>query len=148
MYEPELNDCLKRTFQNLAKYLARGLRELNVPAFDPLRIPEFSFVNNEKDVLFNLLIWNFVARGGTDIEIVEVRNNIAVSCDSIEKRLLIKFLQKLRLELKAKVPKLIATGSYSGEGKLAGYPVLAKGKFLAEFREYNQIFFSFLVKTY
>lgn len=79
MYDPDLNKCLKNTFQHLLKFLAGGLRELNVAAFDPLRIPEFAYENDENGVFFQLFLWNFVARGLSDVEIVEVRSNMAVS---------------------------------------------------------------------
>jgi hypothetical protein len=88
---PELNHCLKQTFQHLTKFLSTGLKELNLPPFDPLKVPEFDIINNAGEFNFNMKLRNFVVRGGTGLVVNEVKSNIPVIIENFSLKVLMKF---------------------------------------------------------
>jgi hypothetical protein len=67
------------------------LKELNLPPFDPLKVPEFDIINNAGEFNFNMKLRNFVVRGGTGLVVNEVKSNIPVIIENFSLKVLMKF---------------------------------------------------------
>lgn len=77
--DPEINKCIKKSFNHLRPYLAKGLPELQVPPVEPLVIDELAMENNAGAVRIKALFTNITAKGPSNFTVRDVRSDISVS---------------------------------------------------------------------
>lgn len=80
--DPELNTCIKKSFNHLRPYLAKGLPELDVPAVEPLRIEELAMENNAGAVRIKALFTDITVKGPSNYTVRDVRSDISVHLDA------------------------------------------------------------------
>lgn len=74
-----MNKCIKKSFNHLRPYLAKGLPELEVPPVEPLFIEEMAMENNAGAVRIKALFTNMTAKGPSNFTVRDVRSDISVS---------------------------------------------------------------------
>lgn len=118
--DPQLNACLKNSFNSLRPYLTRGIPELGVPSLEPLRIDLLQIENNAGNIRIKGLFTNIVNTGAGNFTIKEVRSD----------------LNKLRLDLSLYIPHIQSRGRYEVLGQVLLLPIRSHGEFNAEFSEF------------
>lgn len=76
--DPQINTCIKSSFNHLRPYLGKGLRELNVPAMEPLRIEQIAMENNAGNIRIKALFSDVIAHGASNWTVRDVRTDIKV----------------------------------------------------------------------
>lgn len=77
--DPQINTCLKATFNNLRPYLARGIPEIGIPPMEPLRIDQLALENNAGNIRIKGLFTKIVSSGASNFTVKEVRSDVSVS---------------------------------------------------------------------
>lgn len=76
--DPQLNQCIKNSFNHLKPYLKNGLPELGVPVLEPLHISEMRMENDAGAVRIKALFSNINVKGASNYTIREVRSDVKV----------------------------------------------------------------------
>lgn len=76
--DPQINQCIKKSFNHLKPYLGEGLPELNVPAMEPLFVDQLSMDNDAGAVRIKALFSEIFAKGASNYTIKEVRSDVRV----------------------------------------------------------------------
>lgn len=76
--DPQLNACLKKTFNNLRPYLARGIPEIGLPPMEPLKIDHLGIENNAGNIRIKGAFTNVVNAGAANFTVKEVRSDLNV----------------------------------------------------------------------
>lgn len=76
--DPQINQCIKKSFNHLRPYLGKGLTELNVPALEPLFIDQLGMDNDAGAVRIKARFSEILAKGTSNYTIKEVRSDIKV----------------------------------------------------------------------
>lgn len=76
--DPEINTCIKNSFNHLKPFLRNGLPELKVPALEPLNIDQMAMENDAGAVRVKALFTNILVKGASNFTIKEVRSDIKV----------------------------------------------------------------------
>jgi hypothetical protein len=74
-----MNKCIKNSFNHLRPYLVDGLKELNVPTIEPLKIDQLSMENNAGAVRIKALFTNIIVHGASNYTIKDVRSDFKVN---------------------------------------------------------------------
>ena len=77
--DPQINTCLKATFNNLRPYLARGIPEIGIPPMEPLKIDQLALENNAGNIRIKGLFTKIVSSGASNFTVKEVRSDVSVS---------------------------------------------------------------------
>lgn len=77
--DPQINQCIKRSFNHLKPYLGKGLPEINVPALEPLLIEQMNMDNDAGAVRIKARFADILAKGASNYTIKEVRSDIKVN---------------------------------------------------------------------
>lgn len=76
--DPEINTCIKNSFNHLRPYLRNGLPELKVPALEPLNIEQMAMENDAGAVRVKALFSNIIVKGSSNFTVKEVRSDVKV----------------------------------------------------------------------
>jgi hypothetical protein len=121
--DPQLNACLKKTFNNLKPYLARGIPEIGLPPMEPLKVDALGIENTAGNIRIKGVFSNVVNAGASNFTVKEVRSD----------------LNKLRLDLGLHIPHIKSRGRYEVNGQVLLLPIISHGDFYAEFTDINAI---------
>ncbi|XP_059486361.1 uncharacterized protein LOC132202984 [Neocloeon triangulifer] len=121
--DPEVNNCIKNTFNHLRKYLQRGIPELNMDPLDPLRLDQLLMENGVGNVRVRALFNNMTVLGAGNYTVITVKSD----------------LSKLRIDLGMRLPRLSAMGHYEVTGQVLLFPVRSRGDFWATFNDITAV---------
>ncbi|XP_077288836.1 protein takeout-like [Arctopsyche grandis] len=121
--DPQLNACIKNSFQHLRPYLVNGLTDLNVPSIDPMLIPYMGMENGNGPVRVKAAFTNITAIGASNYTITKIRADIP----------------KLRIDMGLTLPRVEITGKYEVNGNVLLFPVRSRGDFWAAFSDVSAI---------
>ncbi|XP_041974370.1 uncharacterized protein LOC121729807 isoform X2 [Aricia agestis] len=117
--DPEIDNCIKRSFNHLRPYLANGIQELGVPAVEPLLIDRLVMENAAGPVRVTAAFNNITVVGPSNYTVTKIRSD----------------LKKLRIDMGLVLPRIEATGQYSVTGQVLLFPVRSQGDFWASFTD-------------
>lgn len=121
--DPQLNSCIKNSFNALKQNLPTGIPELGVPPIEPLEIDELIMENNAGAVRIKARFSNIVVYGASNYSVRDVRNDI----------------KNLRIDMSLGIPRVEVTGKYDVVGNVLLLPVQSRGNFWAEFSNISAI---------
>ncbi|XP_058455322.1 protein takeout-like [Malaya genurostris] len=121
--DPEINKCIKNSFNHIRPYIAAGLAELRTPPLEPLRIEELAMENNAGAVRIKALFTDIVASGAGNYTIKDVRSDV----------------KKLRIDMSLGIPRVETRGKYEIIGNVLLLPVRSNGEFWTEFTDISAI---------
>ncbi|XP_046975602.1 uncharacterized protein LOC124541707 [Vanessa cardui] len=117
--DAELDSCIKRSFNHLRPYLARGLPDLEVPPVEPLFIDRLMMENNAGPVRVRATFSNITVIGPSNYTVTKIRSD----------------LKKLRIDMGLVLPRIEVTGHYEVSGQVLLFPVRSQGDFWASFND-------------
>ncbi|KAM3960137.1 protein takeout-like [Aphomia sociella] len=115
--DPQLNACIKNSFNHLRPYLARGLPDIGVPPVEPLKIDRLVMENDAGPVRVTAAFTNITVVGPSNYTITKIRSD----------------LNKLRIDMGVVLPRIEITGRYEVSGQVLLFPVRSQGDFWAAF---------------
>jgi hypothetical protein len=71
--DPEINKCLQHTFNHLRPYLLTGIKDIDVPSIDPLKIDRLLMENGQGAFRIRALFHNVTASGGSNYTINKIK---------------------------------------------------------------------------
>lgn len=77
--DPQINACLRNSFNGLKPYLISGIPEIGLPPMEPLKIDALGIENNAGNIRIKGLFTNVINTGSSNFTIREVRSDISVS---------------------------------------------------------------------
>ncbi|KOB66670.1 Takeout/JHBP like protein [Operophtera brumata] len=117
--DPQLDNCIKNSFNHLRPYLAKGLPDLGVPAVEPLFIDRLVMENSAGPVRVTAAFSNITVMGPSNYTITKIRSD----------------LKKLRIDMGLVLPRIEITGRYEVSGQVLLFPVRSQGDFWAAFMD-------------
>lgn len=117
--DPQLDNCIKNSFNHLRPYLAKGLPDLGVPAVEPLFIDRLVMENSAGPVRVTAAFNNITVVGPSNYTITKIRSD----------------LKKLRIDMGLVLPRIEITGKYEVSGQVLLFPVRSQGNFWAAFMD-------------
>lgn len=121
--DPQINQCIKRSFNHLKPFLGKGLPEINVPPLEPLLIEQMNMDNDAGAVRIKARFSDILAKGASNYTIKEVRSDV----------------KKLRFDMRLTIPRVEARGKYEIVGNVLLLPVRSNGEFWAEFTDITAV---------
>nr|XP_022919098.1 circadian clock-controlled protein-like [Onthophagus taurus] len=115
--DPNLNTCLRGTFEHLRPYLIGGLKDINVPSIDPLEIERLVMENGQGPFRIKALFTNITVYGASNYSIANIKADV----------------KHYTIDLTMKLPKIDIRGKYEVSGNVLLFPVRSKGDFWAIF---------------
>ncbi|XP_026323616.1 protein takeout-like [Hyposmocoma kahamanoa] len=115
--DPDLDNCIKSSFNHLRPYLARGLPDLDIPPVEPLYVDKLLMENNAGPVRVTAAFTNITVLGPSNYTVNKVRSD----------------LQKLRMDIAFSLPRIELSGLYEVSGQVLLFPVRSRGDFWAVF---------------
>uniref|UniRef100_A0A2A4K9W6 Uncharacterized protein n=1 Tax=Heliothis virescens TaxID=7102 RepID=A0A2A4K9W6_HELVI len=115
--DPQLDTCIKNSFNHLRPYLSRGIPELGVPPVEPLFIDRLVMANDAGPVRVTAAFSNITVVGPSNYTITKIRSD----------------LKKLRIDMGLVLPRIEITGRYEVSGQVLLFPVRSQGDFWASF---------------
>lgn len=109
--DPNLNECVKQSIQNLRPYLENGIPELLVPPIDPLLVPNITIKQQAGAIQLDSVFTNMYFDGGSQYHLRGVRIDPS----------------KDRFRLKIWFPQLYMTSNYDISGRLLMLPLKGMG---------------------
>nr|CAI5842095.1 unnamed protein product [Callosobruchus analis] len=98
--DPEINKCLRNTFNHLRPYLKSGISDIDVPSIDPLKINTLIMENGRGALRVKASFYNITTTGASNYSIGNIRyilyNNLEAFKEifmKIVKLFLIKMIQ-------------------------------------------------------
>lgn len=76
--DPQLNACLKDTFNHLRPYLSRGIPQIGLPPMEPLKIDYMGLENNAGNIRIKGAFTNVVNAGASNFTVKEIRSDLNV----------------------------------------------------------------------
>lgn len=76
--DPQINGCIKNSFNHLKSFLGNGLPELNVPSLEPLKIDQLAMENDAGAVRIKALFSDIIVHGASNYTVKEVRSDVKV----------------------------------------------------------------------
>ncbi|XP_075236521.1 protein takeout-like [Lycorma delicatula] len=115
--DPQINACIRRTFDHLRPYLIAGIPEIKLQSIEPMVIQKMTMENGHGPVRVRAVFSNMTIYGASNYTVLSVKSD----------------LSKLRMDLGLGIPRIEATGSYDVNGNVLLFPVRSKGDFWASF---------------
>lgn len=81
--DPQLNTCLRNSFNGLKPYLISGIPEIGLPPMEPLKIDLLGIENNAGNIRIKGLFTNVVNMGASNFTVKEVRSDFNVILKNI-----------------------------------------------------------------
>ncbi|CAH2021155.1 unnamed protein product [Acanthoscelides obtectus] len=121
--DPEINKCLRNTFNHLRPYLKTGISDIEVPSIDPLKINTLIMENGRGPLRVKASFYNITTTGASNYSIGQIKTD----------------LDKYIIELGVVLPRIEIRGKYDVNGNVLLFPVRSKGDFWAIFCKYTSI---------
>ncbi|VEN52395.1 unnamed protein product [Callosobruchus maculatus] len=115
--DPEINKCLRNTFNHLRPYLKTGISDIDVPSIDPLKINTLIMENGRGALRVKASFYNITTTGASNYSIGNIKTD----------------LDKYIIELGVVLPRIEVKGKYDVNGNVLLFPVRSKGDFWAIF---------------
>ncbi|XP_075981399.1 protein takeout-like [Anticarsia gemmatalis] len=115
--DPNLDSCIKNSFNHLRPYLSQGIPELGVPPVEPLFIDRLVMENSAGPVRVTAAFNNITVVGPSNYTITKIRSDV----------------KKLRIDMGLVLPRIEITGRYEVSGQVLLFPVRSQGDFWASF---------------
>ncbi|KAF4528885.1 hypothetical protein B566_EDAN017378, partial [Ephemera danica] len=93
---PDVDSCIRDSFNHLRHYLAKGIPELNMKPIEPLNIEHMTMENGQGSVRVRALFSNMTVLGAGNFSTVSVKSDLG----------------RLRIDLGLRIPRITATGRY------------------------------------
>lgn len=74
--DPQLNACLRNSFNGLKPYLLTGIKEIGLPPLEPLKIDALGIENNAGNIRIKGLFTNVINAGSSNFTVKEVRSDL------------------------------------------------------------------------
>lgn len=71
--DPKLGSCLRKSISSLRPYLSQGIKELDIPALNPLVIPEIRLSQNSGAISLESSYKNIIIHGATRFRLRAVK---------------------------------------------------------------------------
>ncbi|XP_068152474.1 protein takeout [Drosophila tropicalis] len=117
-HEPELSKCLKNSVHSLRPYLAKGIKELNIPPLEPLYIGDLNILDGSAGL--TVLAKKLSIKGASNFEITKLRASIP----------------NKRFDFELILPHLQGEGLYELNGNILALPIKGKGPFTGNFTNF------------
>ncbi|XP_013148579.1 PREDICTED: uncharacterized protein LOC106111134 [Papilio polytes] len=115
--DPQLDICIKNSFNSLRPHLARGLTDLGVPPVEPLLIDRLVMENSAGPVRVTAAFSNITVIGPSNYTVTKIRSD----------------LKKMRIDMGLALPRIEVSGHYEVSGQVLLFPVRSQGNFWAAF---------------
>ncbi|XP_053601779.1 uncharacterized protein LOC128670269 [Plodia interpunctella] len=115
--DPQLDSCIKNSFNHLRPYLAKGLIDIGIPPMEPLLIDRLVMENDAGPVRVTAAFSNITVIGPSNYTVTKIRSD----------------LKKLRIDMGLILPRIEITGRYEVSGQVLLFPVRSQGDFWAAF---------------
>ncbi|XP_067014618.1 protein takeout [Anabrus simplex] len=115
--DPNINSCIKNSFNHLRPYLQKGIAEIDLPAIEPLLIPKLAMENGNGAVRVRAVFSNMNIHGASNYTVAAVKSDVAA----------------YRIDMGLTIPRIEASGSYEVTGNVLLFPVRSRGEFYAVF---------------
>lgn len=125
--DPDLSECVKNSVHNLRPYLRDGIKELNVPAMDPLYIGDL----------------NILEGGSTGINVRARKLNVFGAANFEIKKIRLSIPNR-RFDFELNLPRLQGEGFYDINGNILALPIKGSGPFVGNFTN----FYAYVKITY
>ncbi|KAG5883596.1 hypothetical protein JTB14_004790 [Gonioctena quinquepunctata] len=119
--DPDINNCLQKTFNHLRPYLKEGISEIDVPSIDPLTIENMVMENGRGAIRVRAAFYNITTNGASNYSVQSIKAD----------------LDNYAIELRINLPRLECKGKYDVGGNVLLFPVRSKGDFWAVFVDVN-----------
>ncbi|XP_034486092.1 protein takeout [Drosophila innubila] len=117
--DPELSKCVKQSVHNLRPYLGKGIKDLNVPALEPLYIGDLSILDASSGGI-TVKAKKLNIYGASNFEITKMRAS----------------LQNQRFDFELILPQLQGDGQYEINGNILALPIKGNGPFVGNFTNF------------
>ncbi|CAH0558251.1 unnamed protein product [Brassicogethes aeneus] len=115
--DPNINTCLVGTFNHLRPYLITGIKDIEVPSIDPLKIEKLIMENGQGAFRVRASFYNITATGASNYSVKTIKADV----------------ENYHIELGIKLPRIEIRGKYEVNGNVLLFPVRSKGDFWAIF---------------
>ncbi|KAK4879289.1 hypothetical protein RN001_007435 [Aquatica leii] len=115
--DPNINKCLRKTFNHLRPYLVSGIKDIDVPTIDPFYITKINIENGNGPFRVRAFFSNVTAYGASNYTIEEIKAD----------------LDNYILDLSFTIPHVEIKGKYEIGGSVLLFPIRSKGDFFAVF---------------
>nr|XP_018916383.1 PREDICTED: circadian clock-controlled protein-like [Bemisia tabaci] len=115
--DPNINSCIKETFNHLRPYLISGIQEIKVPSIEPMIIQRMAMENGHGPVRVRAFFNNMTILGASNYTVLSVKSD----------------LTKWRIDFGLFIPYIEVTGNYDVNGNVLLFPVRSRGEFWAAF---------------
>ncbi|XP_014289106.1 protein takeout [Halyomorpha halys] len=109
--DPNLNECIRSTFQGMFPYFAKGIPEVNIPRFEPLFIEKIGITKGHGAVTLTGNFNNLYAHGPS--------NTTAVSC--------LFDIENGRFNMGLNIPMITTESQYNLKGNILLLPLIGVG---------------------
>jgi hypothetical protein len=117
------NECIPRAINSWLKLAKDGNKEVNLPAFDPLYVPQLNIIQDpSSNIAIKLTLREVLINGLKDAEIYKTLG--------FEENPL-----KSKFEVQARIPKLALNSKYTVDGKVLILPITGNGNASLNFGE-------------
>ncbi|KAL1449828.1 hypothetical protein WDU94_002301 [Cyamophila willieti] len=110
--DPNLNECVKHSIENLRPFLAKGIPQLGIPPCEPLIIPELVMNQGSGAVNVQSIYRNITIFGPSSYVVKAVRID----------------LDKKRIRVKIELPRLQLNADYMINGRILMMPISGAGQ--------------------
>ncbi|KAH8407751.1 hypothetical protein KR222_000222 [Zaprionus bogoriensis] len=117
--DPELSKCLKQSIHSLRPYLGNGIKELNVPALEPLYIGDLNILEGGASGI-TVKAKKLNIYGASNFEITKMRASIP----------------NKRFDFELILPHLQGDGQYDINGNILALPIKGNGPFVGNFTNF------------
>ncbi|KAJ8910907.1 hypothetical protein NQ315_003961, partial [Exocentrus adspersus] len=117
--DPNINKCIRNTFEHLKPYLVHGLDDIDVPSIDPLKIDNLVMENGKGVYRVKANFYNISATGGSNYTVQTIRADVT----------------NYVIQLGVTFPKIEIKGKYDVSGNVLLFNLRTKGDFWAVFRK-------------
>ncbi|EDW15935.1 protein takeout [Drosophila mojavensis] len=118
-HDPELSKCVKQSVHNLRPYLGNGIKEINVPALEPLYIGDLNILEGGSSGI-TVKAKKLSVYGASNFEITKMRASI----------------QNKRFDFELILPLLKGEGQYDINGNILALPIKGNGPFVGNFTNF------------
>ncbi|XP_073985297.1 protein takeout-like [Rhodnius prolixus] len=109
--DPELDECVKESVEQIRPYLSKGIPELNIPGCEPLVLPEIVMNQGKGSVSVQSKYTNIKIFGPTNFKLESVKLD----------------LENDKVKIKLSLPRLETSGDYTISGRILMLPIAGQG---------------------
>ncbi|XP_069682357.1 protein takeout-like [Periplaneta americana] len=117
--DPQLNDCIKETLEDLRPKLSAGIAQLQIPSVKPMIIPKISVIQGSGPVSIDSSFTNTHVDGITNFVIKKVNADV----------------DNYRIDIEVDIPFLYVYGDYQINGKVLVLPIQGSGDSWSNYTE-------------